>query len=402
MATKGWSTPDVELAYRRARELCQQIGESPQLFPVLWGLWGFYAVRGELHSARELGEQCLHLAQRVQDRTFLAGAYYGIGVTSFWQGDPVSAHQYLEKSAACYETEQHNLHASLYGVDLGVGSHIYGAWAVAILGYFDQALRQSEEALVLAQKLNHSQSSIYALAIAVVLRSYDGEWQRAQEQAETIIALSERHGSVFTLALGIMTKGWVLAERGQEEVGRSLIHQGLAAAHDTGDELTRTYYLARLASVCEKSGQTEEGLAAVAEALASVDKTGERAYEAELYRLKGELTLQKEARDWRLGTGSPSPQTLRLKLLAPMEVVEQAERYFLKAIDISRKQQAKSLELRAVMSLARLWQQQSKTAEAHKMLSEIYNWFTEGFDTKDLQEAKALLESLEGKDIAET
>ena len=168
-----------------------------------------------------------------------------------------------------------------------------------------------------------------------------------------------------------------------------------AAHRATGTELHRPYHLSLLAEAYGKVGQIEEGLTVLSEALAAVDKTGERSYEAELYRLKGELTLQQESQKskvkaQRSKVPNPNPQ-----ILDPNSEVEAC---FLKSIDISRKQQAKSLELRATMSLARLWQQQNKTTEAHQMLSEVYNWFTEGFDTKDLQEAKALLGELSGNE----
>jgi predicted ATPase len=149
-----------------------------------------------------------------------------------------------------------------------------------------------------------------------------------------------------------------------------------------------------LAEAYGKVGQVEEGLTLLAKALAFVDKTGQRVYEAELYRIKGELTLQKGARGWGLETSPPSPQVSSLQSPVSGEVVREAEGYFLKAIEIARRQQAKSLELRAVTSLARLWQQQGKKKQARKLLANIYGWFTEGFDTKDLQEAKALLGEL--------
>jgi predicted ATPase len=175
-------------------------------------------------------------------------------------------------------------------------------------------------------------------------------------------------------------RGWALAEQGQGKEGISQIRQGLIDYQATGAELFRPHHLALLAEAYQKNGQVEEGLATLAEALAFVDRTGERFYEAELYRIKGELTLaQSSVTDPRLLV--PDPQG-------------EAEACFLKAIEIAQKQQAKSLELRAATSLARLWQQQSKQKEAHQLLSTIYGWFTEGFDTKDLQEAKALLEEL--------
>ena len=175
----------------------------------------------------------------------------------------------------------------------------------------------------------------------------------------------------------------------------ALLHQGLTAWRATGTELARPHYLALLAEAYGIVGQPEEGLTAVTEALALVHKTGERRYEAELYRLKGELTLQKAGtRGWGPGASSSSPQALSLKPQVPSGVAQEAEECFLKAVDIARRQSAKSWELRAVMSLSRLWQRQGKRDEARQMLAEIYNWFTEGFDIKDLQEARALLEEL--------
>jgi predicted ATPase len=172
----------------------------------------------------------------------------------------------------------------------------------------------------------------------------------------------------------------VLAEQGWEDEGIAQIQQGIAAFRATGAELYRPYFLALLAEAYEKAKQSEQGLAVLAEALAAVDNAGERFYEAELYRLKGELLLAQEG--------------CRPQAVGCREKTEEAEACFLKAIEVARKQQAKSLELRAVMSLAKLWQRQSKQKEAHEMLAAVYNWFTEGFDTKDLQEAKALLDEL--------
>jgi predicted ATPase len=181
--------------------------------------------------------------------------------------------------------------------------------------------------------------------------------------------------------MGAIVHGWALVEGGQGEKGVAQIHQGLADYQATGAELGRPYFLALLAEAYGKVGQVEEGLSVPAEALAQVDKTGERYYEAELYRLKGQLTLQKFQVSGSEFQVQNSPES-------------EAEEYFLKAIEIARRQQAKSLELRAVVSLSQLWQQQGKQREAHSLLEEIYGWFTEGFDTKDLQEAKALLAEL--------
>jgi predicted ATPase len=249
---------------------------------------------------------------------------------------------------------------------------------------------------------------VFAQLGAGWLRQLRQEGQAAQEQIEAVMALCREQGFLYWLAVATVARGGALVQQGQEEEGIVQICQGLAAWQAIGAELNRPSFLAMLAEAYGKVGQTIEGLTALAEALAVVDKTGERWYEAELHRLKGELTLQKGTRDLGLGTGPASSQAPSLKPLVPSEVAREAEEYFLKVIEISRKQHARSLELRATMSLVRLRQHQAahygsrntqhvtrhKLAEAHKMLSEIYNWFTEGFDTKDLQEAKALIEEL--------
>jgi predicted ATPase len=253
------------------------------------------------------------------------------------------------------------------------------------------------------------------LSFAARLHLFRRERDLTREQAKAAIGLSIEQGFSYWLAWGTILQGWALTEQGQGEEGIIQMRQGLAAYLALGAELVRPHFLALLAEAYGKVGQIDEGLTVLAEALALVNRTGERSSEAELYRLKGELTLQKGTRDLGLGTGPASSQAPSLKPLVPSEVTREAEEYFLKAIEIAQQQQAKSLELRATMSLVRLRQQQAlqqgagspeqesrtthhvsrmRLAEAHKLLSDVYNWFTEGFDTKDLQEAKALIEEL--------
>jgi predicted ATPase len=211
----------------------------------------------------------------------------------------------------------------------------------------------------------------------------------AEARAEAVIALSTEQGFMVWLAGDTVTRGWALAEQGQGEAGIAQIRQGIAAWQATGNALARPWVLAVLAEAYGKAGQTEEGLRVLREALTIVDKTGECVYAPELYRLKGVLTL----RQWPLARAkghAPIPQPLSPHSQAEVE----AEAYFQQAIAIARRQRAKSLELRAAMSLSRLWQSQSKPQEARQLLAEIYGWFTEGFDTADLQEAKTLLEEL--------
>jgi predicted ATPase len=211
---------------------------------------------------------------------------------------------------------------------------------------------------------------------AAMFHQFRRDRHAVQERTKAFLALATEQGFGQLLAHGTILWGWTLAEQGQPEEGIAQIRQGLAAWRAMGTQLRLPRFLAMLAEAYGKAGRAEEGLSVLAEALAVMNEIGEREYEAELYRLKGTLTLQ------------PEVQSSRSK------VKREAEECFQKAIEIARKQQAKSRELRTVISLSRLWQRQGKNDEARQVLAEIYGWFTEGFDTKDLQEAKALLEEL--------
>jgi predicted ATPase len=287
----------------------------------------------------------------------------------------------LEQGIVFYEP-----HQPIYWHGHGINCFSFAAWVLWMLGYPDQALTRSHEALILAQELSHPSGQAAALYYTAQLHQHRREGKATQERAEAAIGLSTDRGIPTWLANSTVLQGWALAARGQGEAGVAQMSQGLTARRATGGEVERSYFLALLAEAYWQLGQTEEGLNALAEALAVAGKTRERFYEAELYRLKGELTLQSRVQGPRSSiTQHPTPST---------QAEAEAEACFLKAIEIARQQQAKSWELRAATSLARLWQSQGKTREAHSLLSEIYNWFTEGFDTKDLQEAKALIEEL--------
>jgi predicted ATPase len=388
MVTKGWTAPEVEQVYSRARALCQQLGETAQLFWVLMGLWAFYNVRAEHRTEYALGKQLLTLAQSEHDPASLVAAHYALGGTLSYLGEFAAAREHWEQMITHYDPQQHRSYALLYGLDLGVaGRVICAALDLWFLGYPDRALEGIRDALALAQELAHPPSMAMALDWAAVLHQLRREWHATQERAEAAMTLSTEQGLSGFLPYAATMRGWALAEQGQGEAGIVEMRQGLAALRGMGMEASRPYYLARLAEAYGKVGHSDEGLAALAEALDLVNKTEERFYEAELYRLKGTLTLQKfQVSSFKFQVENPQSAFRNPQL--------EAEACFLKAIDIAQKQQAKSLELRATVSLARLWQQQGKHAEAHQMLSEIYGWFTEGFDTKDLQEAKALREEL--------
>jgi predicted ATPase len=318
------------------------------------------------------------LAQNVHDAGLLVEAHFLVGFTSNFLGDFASARTYSEQGIALYDSRQHRSLAFFFGVDPGVNCLSCTLLVLWCLGYPEQALKRSCEALTLAQEFAHPFSLGWALVAATWFQQYCREEKAAQEHAEAVIALSIEQGFPFWLACGTILRGWALAKHEQGEEGIAQMRQGLDAMQATGAEFARSYFLALLAEVYGKVGQPEEGLTTLAEALAAGDKTREHFYEAELHRLKGELLLTQEG--------------FRLQAAGYREKTEEAQACFLKAIEVARRQSAKSLELRATTSLARLWQQQGKKDEARQMLAEIYGWFTEGFDTKDLQEAKALLE----------
>jgi class 3 adenylate cyclase/predicted ATPase len=390
LATKGWATSEVKHVYTQALELCQQVGGTPQLLTILVGLSAVCNVRGEQERARELGEQMLHLAQSMQHPLWLLVAHYSLGEFLYALGELHPARGHLEQGIALYDPHKGRSTRVFHGVQHpAVGCLSVLATVLWLLGYPDQALQRSQEALTLAQELSHPFSLGYALQWAAWFHLHRREGPTAQERAEAVMELSTEQGFPVWLALGTIERGGALAEQGQGEEGIAQMQQGMAACRAIGLELGWPYFLALLTEAYGKKGQAEEGLNMLAEGLATAHKTGERHYEAELYRLKGQLTLQQFQVQ---GPKTPVPRT---RHLGPSPQAEaEAEACFQKAIEIARRQQAKSLELRAAMSLSRLWQQQGKQAEARLLLSEIYGWFTEGFDTKDLQEAKALLHEL--------
>jgi predicted ATPase len=324
-----------------------------------------------VQTAHELGEQLLRLARRGHDPALLSTAHRAFGTTSYHRGEFLQARAHLEQSLALYDPQQHRALAVHQGTDPGVVGRSWAAGVLWFLGYPDQALHRGYEALTLARAQAHPFSLALALTLGVAtIHQLRREARTAQESVEALMTLATEHGFPHWLAAGTPLRGWILTEQGHTEEGMTQIRQGIAMKQALGDEEWRPFWLAYVAAAHGNSDHPEAGLPILAEALAIAHNTGECFYEAELYRLKGELLLQQ---------GIPDAQ--------------QAETCFRHAIDIARQQEAKSLELRAAMSLSRLWQQQGKRAEARELLAPIYGWFTEGFDTADLQEAKALLEA---------
>jgi class 3 adenylate cyclase/predicted ATPase len=371
MAVKGSAAPEVEQIYARARVLCQHVGETPQLLPTLWGLSRFYGNRGAYATARELTEQLYRLAQREATPTPRLEAHAALVAIVFSQGEYALARTHAEQGIALADPRGQRAMAFRYDVVPGVICLECAAQALWCLGYPRQALRRSQEALALAQELAHPLSLALTQHWATWLHYRRGEVLAVHAQAETLLTLASAQGFPLYVGHGTYWRGWALARQGQGEAGLAQMHQGLAALLATGHEAARPRYLVLLAEVARQVGEVEEGLRLLAEALTAFEAGGQGDLLAEAHRLQGDLLLRHRAPD-----------------------AAQAEACFQQALAIARRQQAKSWELRAAISLARLWQQQGKCQEAHDLLAPVYGWFTEGFDTADLQEAKALLEEL--------
>jgi adenylate cyclase len=338
--------------------------------------------RGDHPTALELGEQCLQMAQRVQDGALLLEAHYALGCSWCLLGNPTLAGTHMEQTIALYDPEQHHGLAYRYGgIDPGVGGFGVYALALWLRGYPAQARTQSAKALRLAQQLAHPFTLVRTLYFDTILCQLRRDVPAVRAQADATITVATAQGFALVRASGLILRGWAVAVQEHSTEGLVQIRQGLDAYRSTGAESQRPHFLALLAETSGLLGQPEGGLAAMEEALTLVEKTGERYYEAELHRQRGELLLLRAEKS-HPAQGSRDQYD--------------AETCFQQALDVSRRQEAKALELRAAMSLSRLWQQQGKRAEAYALLAPIYGWFIEGFDTADLQDARALLEALEG------
>jgi class 3 adenylate cyclase/predicted ATPase len=401
---KGQESLEVAEVYNRAHALCQQLGDSRQSFSVLMGLCTFYNAQGRLQTSRDLAEQSLALAQDVGDSVLLHEAHIMLGSILFTRGEFVSARTHLEQGLALRSSQQPRSVLLIRGADSEVVGAIWLAYVLWILGYPDQALAKSREALQLAQELSHAYTRALAFFFAAMLHQWRREVQCVQERLYVALSLSKEQGFPRWLTCSLMLQGWVLAQQGMVEDGIAQLQQGLTTWRDMGNELALPYYLAMLTEAYGKAGRTDEGLRVLAEAQAIAHKNAEHRFDAELLRLKGELLLQ-QGRERDSGHITPLDTALmaeveREGMTQALPLQTAAEICFHQGLNVARQQHAKSLELRVATSLSRLWQAQGKRAEAHQLLAESYGWFTDGFETADLQEAKALLDTLacaEGK-----
>lgn len=373
---RGWAAPEVETVYARARQICEQLGDDQQLTTIVYGLWQNATTVGDLPAAFELAEELMAIADRRKDSTFLLVANFAVGLTVYYQGHFEQARDHADRGLSFYNPAVHRPLAFVYGQDLAESCQVVAGWSLWSLGYPDQALKRCQKALEWAQEPFHAFSSAVAFVLAAIISQFCRHVAATEEYGRKLRLHCERHGISFFQAWGMMFEGWAAAEQGRVEDGLRLMRHGLVAARQTGAKIWESLWLALQVQAWSAIGDFDEAFSLLNEALTQVEQRGERFYEAELWRLKGELIL-KRTHTW--GTTSAA---------------KEAELQFRHAIAIARRQQGKSLELRATTSLARLLADAGRRDEARTILADIYNWFTEGFDTADLKDAKALLDDL--------
>jgi len=364
MAAKGYAAPEVERAYARARELCEQLGETSQLFATLRGLWGVHVVRADLQRAHALGEQCLAMAERSSNPAALVWSHYAVGMTLFHLAEGTSAQRHFDASLALYDRDKRRVPRALQ--DPAVSCLSYTAVVQWFSGRPDTAARTSLAAVELAETLAHPVSVAYALCIASVLSQLSYRVDEVRARAQAALALSIEHGMAYFVPWGRMLGGWAMAAQGSADEGLEEHRRGLEAYAATGAALARPFFLSLLADIHLRRGRLDAAAATLREALAFGTARGERWLDAELHRLDAE-------------------QAMAAADLAA------AERHFRQAIDVADKHRQPSLALRAALGLARLQRADGRTEEARHLVGELYGPFTEGFATRDLQDASAFL-----------
>jgi predicted ATPase len=368
--TRGHADPEVEAAYLEARRLCKRVGDDSQYFQVLLGLRRFYLHRGKLERAYEFDEQLLALAQNMGEPTFLSRAYMMNAEILLQLGEFAQALEASEQGLALYDPEQSIHQTTLFGNDAGIGCRIFEVQALWYLGHPDQSRRGTQEMLALAQALSHPFTLVFSLYFTANIFYLCRDIAQVYAYTKSLLEISRVRGFALYQAWGTILQGWAVAMQGDPEAGIKQMQMGLTALKSIGAKTMSPNFKLLQAEAYREAGQIDEGLLLLDEALATVKETGDRIYEAELYRLQGEL------------------------LLIDGDVTE-AEARFRRALQIAREQSARGWELRAAMSLCRLEQRGGQADKAFEMLREVYEWYAEGFDTPDLVEAGKILSGKE-------
>jgi predicted ATPase len=373
--TQGYAAPAALSAYSRARDLCLRWPEAADEFPVLWGLWLCHKVRSELDKAQQDAEELFAIARQTSDPALALQAHQALGMTALCRGEQTTALRNVEQVAALYDPDRHSAHAAMFGQDPGVMCKAYGAVALWLLGYPDTAEQESQRAIEMSAGLSPTSQAI-ALHFASMVHQLRRDGAKTREYARRTRAISAEHGLSFWLAGGMVMSGWALATEELPDGGLVRLRQGVLDWRATGSVTYETYFLGLLAEVLARKRQFDEALAVLKESIALVERTGERLYEAELYRIRGETAL----------AAASEPNT---------DTDQRAAADFGKARDIAREQGVRSLELRAAVSLARLETRLGDSQAAHRLVADLYGAFTEGLHTPDLKDAKALFEQVE-------
>jgi class 3 adenylate cyclase/predicted ATPase len=372
VAARGYAAPEVERSYSRAWSLCEQLGQSAELFPVLRGLWSYLLVRGEFRRAHDLSARLVVLAEERGAPVHRALGRRTLGTTLFYLGRFTEAAAALDEGIAIDDAVaawEEPAHLLLYTERASVTGRLYSAWTLWFLGFPDRAEEKMRAALALSQKLSHAYSLAFALTWAALLHNFRREFAAALRQAEATINLASEHRLPELVAEATMGRGFALVGLGEQIEGLAQLWTGLTASNDLGAHFLDTQGLAFIAEADLQAGRLDDALAALDRAAGASAATGASHCQAELYRLKGAVLAK---------AGDATEPTAWLQ----------------RAIETARSQQAKSLELRAATSLARLWTEQGERQKARDLLAPVYGWFTEGFDTPDLKNAKALLDEL--------
>lgn len=369
-ATKGWSTDSVRHAYTRALQLCKESGLDEHVVPAVFGLWTWNFVRASLREAQALAEHLLNTAENVDDAVYKVLAHQALGFTLFAQGKFASAHAELERSISLCEDDKAAAYLDLSAQDPRVHVRSYDGMVLWLLGYPDRALRICAEARHYADASQHPFSEAFARAIGLRVHQFRGEAAIVADQADAAIAFCEEHEFVHYLAMALILRGWASAQQGEFEKGVAEIQEGLEKERATGGLLFESYALGLLADACVSNKRYGQAFDFLEQARSRLDdENSERFYAAEIYRLLGETYLR-------------SHQSL-----------DQAKHYFSKGLTVAREQKAKSLELRLCLSICNLYELKENADKHRSELGDIYRSFSEGFDTADLVNAKAMLGS---------
>jgi class 3 adenylate cyclase/predicted ATPase len=373
MATRGHAAPETAAAFGRARELCRTVSDNEDVYPVLSGVHLFELARANLATAREIAEDLLARAERAGNDPELHIVAHQLAAVSYMHiGALAAATRHQEQAVRLCETHPPAAsHAFRFGYDTPAATYAYAAWCQWLIGHPERAVQLAKQVLARVDRMQHPFTTLRYLYWSAVLHQLFGEWSFVNQQSVRLIRMGEEQGSALSVALGRILRGAACSSLGEDELGIREMREGLEAISATGYRIQRSYHLTLLAGALRDHGFFEEGLAVLGEAASLVEATGEHFFDAEIHRIRGTLWQAHESVD-------------------PLEI----EASYRNAVGIAQGQQARSLELRAATSLARLWRDQGKRQQAHDLLAPVYGWFTEGFDTLDLKQAGGLLDEL--------